>query len=118
MVKKTRNNSKRRRTNRKKNNRNNIDLNSDEITLFCDINKNKVFGDNYPYPLRLVKYLRSKILNFDSMLENLRVKRKSLDFARAIEQEFGKGYFNKIVTCTTENAQQLLEELKNVESKK
>ncbi len=67
--------------------------------------------NDYTPSYRLVMYLRSQIPDFDRILEKLRVQRYPLDLAREMEKKFGKGMFNRLVTCKTNEAQALLEEL-------
>ncbi len=62
----------------------------------------------------MVSYLRSKIPNFNLILENARIHGKILDLAKAIDGKFGEGMYRKIATAHVEEGSQILKELKEI----
>lgn len=72
------------------------------------------YGKNKEYKSSkiLVAYLNSQIPNFENLVEAARIERKTLPLARAIESRFGKGSYGKVTTASTDEAEQLLKDLK------
>ncbi len=67
---------------------------------------------NYAASREVVKYLTSVIPDFLSILEQGRTQGKIFPLARAIDGAFGKGWYRKLSTAITEQARDMLPELK------
>lgn len=59
----------------------------------------------------VVQLLRKRINNFDYLVEDMRLNRKTLPFARAVEEQFGTGAFKLITTSKAEDAPAVFEYL-------
>jgi hypothetical protein len=75
-------------------------------------------SENIPYKNSkiLTQYLKDKIPNFNTLLEKARIHRHTLDLTRAVEKEFGSGMYRKIMTCAPDDAESLLNELREIKN--
>lgn len=87
------------------------------LTIDIDGNSEVAFNKDYLYSYKLIKYLRENIVSFDVIIEKSRCERKPLDFARAVESTFGEGSYREITTASTQDAESMIEKLKDRLSK-
>lgn len=71
----------------------------------------KVSG--YEGCVKLVNYVQSQIPDFEILIEKARLQRKTLDLARAIENQFGEGSYRLIMTATVHKASDVLETIQH-----
>lgn len=85
-----------------------------DVAHIGDIKNNMMhlsFSIDQYFSKKLAEYLIKEVPDFEKLVEDARLNRRTLGLAKAIEKRFGEGFYRRITTASTSEAFNLLKEL-------